>query len=134
MNILNWIFQNKTIPENKSNTYLSSGNCIVFSLNPESNNDPYIKIIIDDTSVMSSVKFAELLYDIFTGMYNESTINLMMKMSNENPELKQFIHSCILNWSLLARHNDHANKPFENKNYEENIPVVMPTDFNKNAK
>lgn len=132
MSIFDKFFQKN----NNTKTSDQSGNCIIFSLNPEMNNEPYIKIKIDDTSIGASAKFAELLYDIFTGIYNESTVNLMMKMSNEGSDIKQFMHSCIMNWSLLAKNKDTINETNDQNKYydDDDTPVITPTYFNKNAK
>lgn len=110
-----------------------SGNYITFSLNPKSNNEPYIKIKIEDTSTLASHEFAVLLLDIFSGIYSEAVINLMLKMSNENEDIKNFVNSCILRWSSLTK-EINANMLQNSDSMEDDIPVITPTHFNKNAK
>lgn len=102
------------------------GNHIVFSLDPKSNNEPHIKIRIDDTSHAACSKFAEMLHDLNSGLYHESIIKLMLQMSQQDSEIKTFIETTMLYWTYLL------NK--QNKEQTTDKPMIMPTDFNKHAK
>lgn len=121
--------QNKNYTEqtgNDNNALI--GNCIIFSLDPN-NNEPHIKIRIEDTSNEICSKFGELLYDINNGSYKESIIKLMLQMSGQDTEIKKFMESTIIYWSFLLNKAENRNLfDFKDK------PLVMPTDFNKNAK
>lgn len=127
MNILSKIFSTNTEKnENENDNPTSEGNCIIFSLDQKSNDEPFIKIKIQNISTNDSIKFAQLLYDITGGLYNDSIINLMLKMTEQDLHIRQFINSTILNWGLLSKDYNRSNT--------DNQPVIMPTDFNKNAK
>lgn len=136
MNIFSKFFNvnNKT---NEKDSVKAEGNCIIFSLDSSCNNDPFIKIKIENTSTEDSIKFAELLRDVTDGLYNDSITNLMLKMTDQDLQIKKFAHSTILHWIFLLKNQSYNDKDLltntENQPIE-NQPVVMPTDFNKNAK
>lgn len=111
---------------NIDNTLLE-GNYIVFSLDPKSNNEPHIKIRIDDTSHATCYKFAEMLYDLNSGLYHESIIKLMSQMGQQDSEIKIFIETAMLYWTYLLNKQQNKEQPTDK-------PMIMPTDFNKYAK
>lgn len=132
MNIFSKLFASVNNKNDQSTNVNSEGNCIIFSLDPKSNDEPFIKIKIENTSNEDSVKFAQLLCDITDGLYNESIINLMLKMTDQDLEIRKFVHSTIMNWSFIVKSYNKLDKDLSSKN--DNQPVIMPTDFNKNAK
>lgn len=136
MNIFSKFFKSDNKTNEKNNTN-SEGNCIIFSLNPLSNNEPFIKIKIESTSTEDSIKFAELLRDVTDGLYNDSITNLMLKMTDQDLDIKKFVHSTILHWIFLLKNQSCDNTELLTKiqnQSRENQPIIMPTDFNKNAK
>lgn len=132
MNIFSKLFRAESNKNNDSDLTAPEGNCIIFSLDPKSNDEPFIKIKIENTSNEDSIKFAQLLCDVTDGLYNESIINLMLKMTDQDLQIKKFVHSTILNWTLLVKTYNKSNKDLSSNN--DNQPLIMPTDFNKNAK
>lgn len=106
-------------------------NSVVLSSNTEIDNEPNVKIRIEDTSTDACRKFAEMLYELNTGSYHETIIRLMVQMSDQDDEIKKFMETAILYWGFLLN-----NKKLNMNNNEEYIdkPLIMPTDFNKNAK
>ena len=132
MNIFSKLFKPANNQNNQNINPNPEGNCIIFSLDPKSNDEPFIKIRIENTSNEDSIKFAQLLCDITDGLYSDSIVNLMLKMTDQNLEIKQFVHSTIMNWSFLIKSYNESNKDLLSK--IDNQPVIMPTDFNKNAK
>lgn len=131
MNIFSKFF-NLDNKANKKNDTKSEGNCIIFSLDSLSNNDPFIKIKIENTSTEDSIKFAELLRDVTDGLYNDSITNLMLKMTDQDLHIKKFIHSTVLHWIFLLKNQNCNDTDLLNKIQDQ--PMIMPTDFNKNAK
>lgn len=126
--IISYFFKHKN---NHTGNQINEGNAIVFSLNPSLNNEPHIKIKIEDTSDEASKKFAEMLFDINIGSYNESALHLLARMSEEDDEIKKFVETTIIYWGFLMKDKKHllnASIVWKQK------PLIMPTDFNKHAK
>lgn len=106
-------------------------NCIIFSINPEMNYEPYVKIRIEDTSIGACAKFVQMLNDVNSGSYSESIISLMTDMGTEDQNIKNFMKTGILYWKSLLNNNQQTADTCKIYN---DRPLIMPMDFNKNAK
>jgi hypothetical protein len=111
-------------------------NRIILSLDEKLENPPLIKIIITDTSDDHSKKFGEMLFNINSGFYHSSIFELLMNMSKEDKDIKHFIETSLIHWAALIK--DNTAKLLENKQnlkwQNQDIPMIMPMEFNKNAK
>lgn len=119
--------------KSKQNNEDPIDNKIVFCLNPEKNNEPFIKIIISDTSKESCYKFGEMLFAINSGLYHTSIAQLLMNMGKEDKEIKNFVETSIMHWADLIK--DSEDKNIKNSKWKnKDKPLIMPMDFNKNAR
>lgn len=105
-----------------------SGNSITFFIDLEKDSEPNVKIVITDTSNEACKKFSELLFDLHSGEYHKSTLDLLLNMGKQDDEIKKFAQTTILFWSYLLKTNNIVGYDKKSK------PLIMPTDFNKNAK
>lgn len=121
-----WI---KKPTENSSD---DDNNKLIISLNPDHNNEPFIKIIISDTTDSCSKKFGEMLFNINSGLYYKSIVDLLTNMSKEDAEIKKFVELSMIYWASLVK--DEARISGNLKWENQDKPLIQPMDFNKNAR
>ena len=129
--LFNFFKKNKKtmVPELES---ASENNSIIFLLDSKTNNQPYVKMNIIDTSDEQCSRYAEMLFNINAGMYHQSILDLMVNMGQTDATIKKFIHNVLLIWAKKMKDSDTyttANSQFPKWN--NNKPQVLPTDFNK---
>lgn len=101
-------------------------NYIMLSLD-DHNNDPHIKVVISDLSDLSCEKYAEMIFDLNKGLYYQSIIDLLLRMSKEDKDIGKYIESLIIYLGILTQKHSLSTSKFDNKN----SPMIMPTEFNK---
>lgn len=120
-NIFN-LWNKKTLKDQSDNNSLS------FVLDK---NDPYIKIIISDTSDSDILSFANMLYELHNGAYVHSIIKILMDMGKNDKNISVFTKGVVLEWSKLYKGNLLGNNLM---NPTDDEPLVKPTHFYKVSK
>lgn len=104
--------------ENK--TYDTNG--ITFIL--DENNEPYIHISVTNLDDNKAVFFARMLFEINTGIYAESILDILQKLAQQDDSIKLFVSKVVASWGLYNElQNNNTNQQTE--------PMVKPTDFVK---
>jgi hypothetical protein len=85
----------------------------------DNNKEPYIHIAIADTSSQQSENFANMLYQLNKGSYVSYMANILILLSEKNPEMKVFVTDVMHHWSFLL----NSGKQDE--------PLIKPTNFIK---
>lgn len=116
-------FKNKT----------TSDNSISFIANAHKDIEPSIKISIGDTSDDACKKFTEILFNLNSGQYYKSIIDLLNDVGQKDNKIYKFVETSILYWSYLLN-TKYIEYKKNNIISKTNKPLIMPTDFNKNAK
>lgn len=93
----------------------------------DKNGNAFIKIIINDTSEISSLRFANMINNINYGLFHNSILDVLLKESNHSEDYKQFKQNVIEYWNIAAT-TYHTN---ESDIVEE--PFVSPLAFSKAA-
>lgn len=88
-------------------------------------NNPYVKIVIADTSPETAIKIAGIIWDINSGKYAESIIQILIEMAGQDIEINKFVKRLFSEWSTI----EYSRKP---QNVSE--PFIKPTDFFKALK
>lgn len=102
----------------------STDNMLVFGIG--NSGDPYIKIIISDTSEMASMRFAHLINNINLGMFENSILDILVKENDLTQDYKIFKENTILFWSTAIN-----NYYKENDQESVDQPFISPLLFSK---
>ncbi len=94
----------------------------------DENSEPFIKVVIADTSKKTAVAFSDLIHNICNGNYTDSILKVLLEMRHQDKDIYDCVKNIVL--ELLKLKNDHSVK-FD----PENTPQVKPTQFyhNKNV-
>lgn len=103
-------------------------NYISFIIDPNRINEPNVKISIIDTTNDSCKQFAEMIYSLNAGEYQQSITELLLNMGKQDAKIQKFVETTIVYWEYLMRSRKMSSSQSIND------PLIMPTDFNKNAK
>jgi hypothetical protein len=109
----------------KTSKNQSDNNSLSFVLDK---NDPYIKIIISDTSDSDILSFANMLYELHNGAYINSIIKILMDMGKNDKNILVFTKGVVLEWTKLYKGNLLGNNL---TNSTDDEPLVKPTHFYK---
>jgi hypothetical protein len=90
-------------------------------------NEPYIHVAITDVDDDKAILFAKMLYELNTGKYITSIVNILNELSSRDDKIKTFVHKLIINWRL----HEQLDKE-QSVIYDE--PLVRPSDFFKGLK
>lgn len=100
---------------------IETDNILSFILDKDGN--PFVKIIINDTSELASLRFGTMINNINYGQFQNSILDVLIKESNHSNEYKEFKQNTILYWNLAE--NEY------NKNVSDEIeqPYISPLAF-----
>lgn len=130
-NLINRFFRKSETNNNQQ----QGGNAITFFIDLEHDSEPNVKISITDTTDEACKKFSELLFDLNSGEYHKSILDLLLNIGKQDEQIQKFVETGILYWSyLLHAKNTEYKYHKTNSSWKEYKPLIMPTDFNKNAK
>lgn len=93
--------------------------------------EPTIRTNIYDTSDEACQKYAEMLFNLNSGLYQQSIFDLLSGMSKQDEEIAAFITNVILNWMYISK---DAELSYEQKQWNNNKPIISPTNFGKHDK
>jgi len=122
---------------NKRNKSLSTDtkslletNYILITFDPK-DNEPYIKLNLSDLSDHARDQYALTLFNLNTGRYHQSFLDLLLDMSHQDLTINRFIQTLIIRWSNLVK---NSPQDLQTSTIDSNQPIVSPMDFNKHAK
>ena len=101
---------------------IDNTNAVTFIL--DNNNEPYIHVSITDLNYDKATHFAKMLFEMNSGAYVTSIIDILMELSKQDDSIKIFIAKVIAAWSLYGDLNKQGQ-------LSEGEPVINPTDFMK---
>lgn len=132
MKILNTIKQFLKKEEIATEHTQDQFNYITFLVDKETK-EPYIKINIQDLSNEDAKVYGEMLFDINSGLYQSSILDILVDFAKQDDKINKFIMDTIMSWHSLCsikQEPDDTNiqKPWLKK------PQISPIEFNKNAK
>jgi hypothetical protein len=81
--------------------------------------DPYLHIAITNIDNDQIQNFAKMLYDLNSGLYTTSIINILTQLSYRDKDIAKFLSCVIAEWSFLIESN--KNQVAE--------PLIKPTRF-----
>lgn len=93
--------------------------------------EPIIKTNIYDVSDEACQKYTQMLFNLNSGLYQESIFNLLSAISKQDEDVEAFIKNVILNWMYISK---DAQLSYEEKEWANNKPIISPTNFGKYAK
>jgi hypothetical protein len=108
----------------------SNHNYLLFYID-NNNYEPNIKTNIVNLSDRSCEKYAQMLFNLNSGLYKQSIFDLLTSLSKQDININAFMENVILNWMYMVRDNEDIK---ENKEWNDNKPIVSPTSFSKYAK
>ena len=91
----------------------------------DENDNPYVKITIADTSPEVAKKIAGIIWDINSGKYAESIIQILIEMAGQDIEINKFVKRLFSEWSTIE---------YSRKSQSTSEPLIKPTDFFKALK
>lgn len=109
--------KNYFFPKNESSS--KNTNDIVFSIHKNGNVD--IEVFIRNDNETDSDYLANVLHQINYGLYSEDLFDILMNISKDHNEYKNFIQKTISKWSFYLLSNY--------SNIKDNKPVVSPSKF-----
>jgi hypothetical protein len=125
MNILksikNW-FSTETTHSSKSNK-TDTKNSITFSI--DGFGRPWIALSIENTNDKSCEEFAKMLFHINDGFYEENTLDLIVSLAKDKPDIALALETILISWGMLLATEDQEPKNKTSKNTE-NRPFIRP--------
>lgn len=114
--------KNTEDPLEETKNKIDNTNAVTFIL--DDNNEPYIHISITDLNYDKTAHFAKMLFEMNSGAYATSIIDILMELSKQDDSIRIFIAKVIAAWSLYGDLNKQGQ-------LSEGEPVINPTDFMK---
>ena len=93
---------------------------ILFLINKD--NDPYVKVVIGDTSPEAAKSMSDLIHNLCTGNYTESILKVLLDMRHQDRAIYNCVHNIIL--QIMKRGNTSLETS--------DSPQVKPTQFFNN--
>lgn len=112
------------------------GNYILITF-PKNCKEPYIRLNVTDLSQEECTRYSQALFNLNSGRYHQSFLDLLKEMSHQDVTINKFIQALILHWSYLIKANSDISSAIpESKNLIDNDydPIISPMEFNKHAK
>jgi hypothetical protein len=81
--------------------------------------DPYLYMAITNIDNDQVENFAKMLYDLNSGLYTSSIMNILSQLSSKDKDIAKFVSCVITQWLFLIESN-------KNKDTK---PLVKPTEF-----
>jgi len=87
--------------------------------------DTFVKIIINDTNEIASLKFGNMINNINYGLFQNSILDVLIKESDNSEDYKQFKENVIIYWNTAdTNYNKEASEVIEE-------PYISPLAFSK---
>ena len=67
----------------------------------DSDGHPKVSIYLADIDDLSCDNFAQLLFNLDSGRYQQPIIEMMLKMSDDNPEFVTVLEKILKRWGML---------------------------------
>jgi len=123
----------KTKQRHNDTCNMPEGNYILITF-PKDHKEPYIRLNITDLSDEECNKYSEALFNLNSGRYHFSFLELLKEMSLQDNTINKFIQSAIMHWGYLIKANSQQIPQQEVDNNQSDSPIVSPMEFNKHAK
>jgi hypothetical protein len=116
---------NKYFKKNiNANPEKKSVNSITFTIDDSDNIKVYF--VFDDPSPDSTAKVGDFLYHLSNGHYINYILDILLNISKQQPEHRDYIWNIINSWSLNLSNYDSANPTNDQ-------PIVRPSLFQQHA-
>lgn len=113
------IFSKKSDQESYSDL-LSKNNAITFLIDKDNNIFTYVSAV--NLSNNDAKQFAEMLHGLCGGLYTQNILQILLGLSKEGDDIKQFIDHTINNWATTC-HTKIKDDSVDD------APVIKPTIF-----
>lgn len=84
-----------------------ANNSIVFSIQ---DGYPTMSIYVTDIDDKSCDAFAEILFNIGEGYYQKPILDMIVSMSQKNPEVSDVLETILVKWGILLANTDTSEK------------------------
>jgi hypothetical protein len=108
----------------------NKNNCIIIYIDNKTQ-EPIIKTHIYDLSDKACRSYAEMLFNLNAGLYQQSIFDLLSGLGKQDEDVGAFITNVILNWMYISK---DAELSYQEKEWNNNKPLVSPINFGKHAK
>jgi hypothetical protein len=105
-------------------TIPKDANYLLFYITPDET-DPAIKIGLSDLSETSCKNYAEMLFNIFFGFYQNSTSELLKDMSKEDEDIDAFVKNMKMYFAFCIQDFQEQMQ----KRNDSDEPLIPPTSF-----
>lgn len=115
-------FKHKEKPVD-SNEKIKDENSITFSV--DGFGRPWVSIVLANTDDKSCEDFANMLFAINSGDYEQTILDLIVSLSKDKPSLAPALEAILISWGmrLVAPEMDEKKKPAKNTG---NRPFIRP--------
>lgn len=87
--------------------------------------DTFVKIIINDTNEIASLKFGNMINNINYGLFQNIILDVLIKESDNSEDYKQFKENVIIYWNIAdTNYNKEISEIIEE-------PYISPLAFSK---
>jgi hypothetical protein len=103
--------------------FVETDNILAFIIDKKG--DTFVKIIINDTNEIASLKFGNMINNINYGLFQNSILDVLIKESDNSEDYKQFKENVIVYWNIAdTDYNKEASDIIEE-------PYISPLAFSK---
>jgi len=103
--------------------FVETDNILAFIIDKKG--DTFVKIIINDTNEIASLKFGNMINNINYGLFQNSILDVLIKESDSSEDYKQFKENVIVYWNIAdTGYNKEASEVIEE-------PYISPLAFSK---
>lgn len=131
MKLINWLHKLVNQQQNTNPIKEEENNSIIFSLS-KNKDDPLIKIDLVNMSEEDCKNYANMIFNINFGLYENTIFSLLKKIGKEDIDSGAFTKNLAMYYLFKAK--DLETKIKADEDPITNKPVVSPTEFQKYAK
>lgn len=121
--IIKFLTKFKKVTNNKQPTTVDTDNILAFII--DKNGDTFVKIIINDTTEIASLRFGNMINNINYGQFENSILDVLIKESDHSEDYKQFKENVLVYWNIAdTNYNKEASEVIEE-------PYISPLAFSR---
>lgn len=121
--IIKFFTKSKKATNNEQSSVIETDNILAFII--DKNGNIFIKIVINDTTEIASLKFGNMINNINYGQFENSILDVLIKTSDHSEDYKKFKENVILYWNIAdTEYNKEASDIIEE-------PYISPLAFSR---
>jgi hypothetical protein len=121
--IIKFFTKTKKVKNAEKEPAIETDNILAFIIDKKG--DIFVKIIINDTTEIASLRFGNMINNINYGQFENSILDVLAKESDHSEDYKQFKDNILVYWNIAdTSYNKEVSQEIEE-------PYISPLAFSK---